>query len=81
MSHREDASAQESGLGVDPTGLADTSSIQVGVGAQESALPVRPTVVHTSTDEHLRHHRHQRRAAATAAAARTHIYTFICHFV
>lgn len=53
------------------TSLADTGSVQVAVGSQESTFSVRPTVLYTGADEHLGHHRHQRGVTAVSAARTT----------
>ena len=39
--------------------LADTGSVQVAVGSQQSTFTVCPTVLYAGTDEHLWDHRHQ----------------------
>lgn len=68
---RED---REASLRASPTSLADAGGVQVGVGAQEAALPVGATVLHAGAEEHLWHHGHRRGAltAAAAAAQNTH---------
>lgn len=71
----------EASLRASPTGLADAGGVQVGVGAQEAALPVGATVLHTGAEEHLWHHGHQGGAPTAAAAAQTHTHAFIRPFL
>lgn len=58
------------------TSLADTGSVEVAVGPQQSALSIRPTVLHTGADGHLRHHGRQRPVPAAAAVGTPHIQPY-----